>query len=237
MSEPIHNLRDALAATPECPPLDLLAAPRPADGVRRHLENCAHCQAELSLLHQFESAEPTPREAADVAWIESQLARRSPAAAPSREPFLRRARAWFAFPLSPARLAFATGALLLLVTAGVVLRPGAGVGTVPSEDGAVWRSGKLTALSPSGDLPLAPSELRWEPVSGATVYHVRLLEVDGTELWSADAAAPAVGFPAPLAAKLIAGRAFQWDVIARNALGRPVAASDLQTFHILATPR
>ena len=37
--------------------------------------------------------------------------------------------------------------------------------------------------------------------------------------------------------KMIAGRAFQWDVVARDNAGRQIAATDLQTFHILTTSR
>ena len=95
----------------------------------------------------------------------------------------------------------------------------------------------MAAISPVGELDRAPSQLRWGPVAGAARYHVRLLEVDGTEIWSADSSEATADLPATLSPKLIPGRAFQWDVAALDAAGRKIAAANLQTFHIPATRR
>jgi hypothetical protein len=244
MPEPIGDdrdlLRGALGRTPECPPLESLAAPQTDANVRHHLEECPHCRAELALMHQFEGAEAQPEEAADVAWIESELRRRSPAALPVRQPFGSRLRDWFGFLFSPAesgKLGLAAAALLVLVTAGIVLRPGTGLRIRPSEESTVLRSGRFAAISPLGDLDRAPSRLRWEAVAGAANYHVRLLEVDGTEVWSADSVDTTVDFPSSVAARIMPGRAFQWDATAHDAAGKPLASTDLQSFHILATRR
>src|SRR5450432_2699708 len=100
MSEPIRDqkelLREALGPASECPPLDVLASPHQNAEMKRHGEECPSCRAELALLHQFESAEARPGEVADLAWIASELARRSPVAATSPQPFAR-LRAWFEF--------------------------------------------------------------------------------------------------------------------------------------------
>jgi hypothetical protein len=241
MSEPIRGqkelLREALGPTSECPPLDVLAAPRQDAQTKRHAQECPHCRAELALLHQFESAEARPGEAADLAWIESELARRSPVAARSPE-FFGRLRAWFEFLFSPAgrgRLSLAVASVVLLVTAGLVMRPGGGVRQGITEEPAVWRSGQFAATSPAGDLDQPPSQLRWEAVPGAASYHVRLLEVDGAEIWSADSTSTSVAFPGNIASQLTRGRAFQWDATSRNGAGRQLATTNLQTFHIVGT--
>lgn len=240
MSEPIRNqrdlLREAVGQTPECPPLEVLAAPQH----QKHLAECPHCRAELALLHQFESAEVQAGEAADLAWIESELARRSPVAATSREPFGDRLRAWFELLFGPAgrgRLSMAAAALVVLVAAGLFLRPSGGVRPGQPAEPMVWRSGQMAAISPVGDLDQAPSQLRWETVPGAASYHVRLLEVDGTEIWSTDSASASVDFPKDIAAKLTPGRAFQWDAVARDAAGRQMATTNSQLFHIVLTRR
>jgi hypothetical protein len=240
MSEPIRNQRDlmreALGPTPECPSLEVLAAPQH----QKHVSECPHCRAELALLHQFESAEAQAGEAADLAWIESELARRSPVAAAGREPFGDRLRAWFELLFGPAgrgRLSMAAAALVVLVAAGLFLRPGGGVHQGVVQEPMVWRSGQIAAISPVGDLDQSPSQLRWEAVPGAASYHVRLLEVDGTEVWSADSTSTSVEFPNNIGAKLTPGRAFQWDAAARDGAGRQLATTNLQTFHIVATHR
>ena len=248
MSDPISNppgdqrdlLRAALERTPQCPPLDALLSSSPSAACLSHLAACPHCRAELALFQQFEAAEAMPAETADLAWVESELARRSPAAAPPAESFADRLRNWFGTLLLPSarpRLALAACALLVLVTVGVALRPGTAVPTGLSQEPNVWRSGRFAVTSPIGDLENAPTQLRWEAVAGAATYHVRLLEVDGTEIWSADAAAPGLEIPAALAPTLAPGRAFQWDVAARDSAGRNLASTNLQSFHILVTPR
>jgi hypothetical protein len=78
----------------------------------------------------------------------------------------------------------------------------------------------------------APPELAWRAVDGASMYHVRLLEVDGTEIWSADTPTTQIAIPPQLRAQLQPGRSFRWQVAASNAAGR-IAESSLQSFHII----
>lgn len=244
MSEPIRDekdlLREALGRTPECPALEVLTAPQHDAEVQRHVEGCPHCRAELALFHHFESADAQPGEAADLVWIESELARRSPVASTSGESFGDRLRAWLSGLLLPAnrgRLALAAATLVILVTAGIFRQSGTGVRPAQPEEPNVWRSSQIAAVSPLGDVEQAPSQLRWEAVPGATSYRVRLLEVDGTEIWAADAAAAAIDFPDNLRSKLRTGRAFQWDAVARDPSGRQLATTNLQVFHIVPTQR
>ena len=144
MPDPIRDerglLREAMGRTPECPPLEALAASPQDAAFKRHVEECPHCRAEVALLHQFESAETLPAEAADLAWIESELARRSPVAAPPRNSFGDRIRAWFGVLLSPAgrgRLSLVSATLLVLVAAGIYLGQGGGVRPTPNSEVSV----------------------------------------------------------------------------------------------------
>jgi hypothetical protein len=234
MSDP---LREALNPGADCPPLELLAATHPDAAVESHLKTCAYCRSELALFHQFEKAEARPEEAADLAWVQAELTRRSPVKAPA---FAERLREWSGLIFSPAwrgKLSFATAALLVLVAVGVYLPSRDGGRTPAQHEAPVWRSGRFAAISPLGDLDRAPNALRWEAVPGAASYHVRLVEVDGTEIWSADVSATTVDFPNNIAAKLLPGRAFQWSATAHDANRNEIAATDLQTFHILVTTR
>ncbi len=237
---PAHPLRAALGRTPECPPLEALAAPAPAAPLQAHLESCPHCRAELSLLRAFENAEARPEETADLAWIESELVRHSTRSAPQPQPLAARLRAWAAVlftPVGHSRLAMAAAAMLVLLAVGVFVRQRGAAPAPSSDDATVWRSARIAAVAPIGDLDRPPSQFRWEPAPAAASYRLRLLEIDGTEIWSAESPVPLVEIPDSLAPKLIAGRAFQWEVAARDSRGRPVASTSLQSFHILATPR
>ena len=226
MSDPTRSL----GPTPECPPLEALVAATPDPAVRQHLETCAHCRNELALFQEFETAEARPEEAADLAWINAELTRRH--AAP-KVTLADRVRAWLTFP----RLSLAAAALVMLIAAALYLPTRNGVPLPDQQETSRWRSGQFAALAPLGDLDRAPGSLRWEAVNGAASYHVRLLEVDGTEVWSADVNATSVELPNNTAAKMLPGRAFQWDCSARDSSGRTIASTNLQSFHILATQR
>jgi hypothetical protein len=218
---------ESFGATPECPTLDALLAAAQKPEVQRHLETCAHCRTELAMFQEFEAAEPRPEETGDLAWVNAELSRRREVRQPS---LADRVRAWFTLP----RLSMAAVALLVLIVAGVYL-PNRNGGTLPGQENPVWRSGAFTTIAPLGDIDHAPRELKWEAVPGAASYHVRVLEVDGTELWSSDVNATSVELPNNTAAKMSAGRAFQWDVSARDNTGRQIASTSLQSFHIIAT--
>src|SRR5437667_3056330 len=147
--DPRELLRQALDRTPECPPLEALAAEAPGAAVTRHLESCAHCRAELALFQEFESAAPRAEEAADLAWVNAELTRRI--AAPKRS-LADRIRAWFTLP----RLSMAAVTLLVLIAVGLYL-PTRNSSRLPDQqENPVWRSGRFAALAPTGDLDRAP---------------------------------------------------------------------------------
>jgi hypothetical protein len=229
-------LRAALVRTPECPDIEALAASEPAPAVQQHAASCERCRAELALLHQFETAEPSADETQSLRWVEEEITRRREASAapvimppavktPTRDWF----RGWRALTWLGACAAVA-------VVLTVYQRPGDTGATIGSGS-PVYRSTQVTAMAPAGDLNAAPAEFRWEPVQGAADYHLRLLQVDGTVLWESHTAGTSLAVPEKIATHLAPARAFQWDVTALDAAGGKLGSSALQSFHILATHR
>jgi len=74
-------------------------------------------------------------------------------------------------------------------------------------------------------------------VPGATIYEVRVMEVDRTEIWHGETSDTRIALPAAVRGQMTAGRAFLWIAIARNSVGNKISETSLQTFHILATSR
>lgn len=232
-------LRSALGRTAECLPVEMLAAmDAPA---RAHVERCAYCQNELAMLVEFRTATPRPEEVASVAWIQSKLERRSaatPQALPS-EGLWASVGSWIrqAFPSRRWQMVPVAAGVLFLVVGGVYLRQGNEVLRPPAGGEQVWRSQQFAGLAPLGDVAAAPAELQWDAVPGAGKYLVRVMEVDRTEIWRAEAAGTRIALPAEVCAQMSAGRSFLWIITARDGAGSTVAETNLQTFHILATSR
>jgi hypothetical protein len=231
-------LRGALGKTAECPSVEALAAMNAK--ARAHVEHCAYCQNELAMLVEFQDATPLPGESDDLAWIRAELERRSaatPATVPAKSLWAR-VHGWIARVL-PSRgwqmVPIAAG--LVLVAAGVMyLGPGNEALQAPPNGEPVWRSQSVTGVAPLGDVA-APAELQWEATPGAVKYLVRVMEVDGTEIWRTEAPGTRIALPAGVRGQMSAGRSFLWTITARNANGSTVAESTLQSFHILATSR
>lgn len=254
MTDPeIHRqrLKIALGETGGCIPVDELASwldhslsePR-SSFVEAHLKTCAHCQTELSLLREFESAQPGPEEAAAVNWIVGDLERRSPEIL-GRAPGVKKGSwwaGWLRMPLMPLRmpsvraLSLAAASLVVVITAGIYMRrlgePALAPGGAPGVE--VYRSHQLIAVSPVGQVAGPPSRLQWEPARDAKKYDVRLTEVDRTEVWKADSGITSVEIPSHIQAKMTPGRAFLWEAVARNPAGEQIASTGLQRFQIRA---
>jgi len=217
------------APTPECLSIEALASAQPDPAARRHLESCAYCRNEVALLHSFTSAEPSTAEAPDVDWIATEVRRRVTGQTATRESktLWTRLTGWIPSGGNRWVPAGAFAAIVLLIGSGVYLmrqdRPNIGE--------TVWRSATVRLVRPVGEVTAAPAQLAWEAVPNATGYHVRLLEVDRTEVWAADTRSPEVAIPAAIAAQLQPGRTFLWQVAANGPAG-PLAESNLQTFHI-----
>ena len=205
MSDPMDEnklLKASFGETGDCLPLEILSilAEDPATPInsksRQHLETCSHCRNEFGMLREFQVAIVTPEEAASVAWIGSELRRRATEViAPEPISPWDRIKSGL-FPRQRWRtIAAACAALLMATTASIY------VGNLAQQDrlsgGEVFRTQKLTAISPVGNVDAAPVELEWRPVEQATRYQVRLLEVDRSEIWSAETQST----PAPIPAR------------------------------------
>ncbi len=223
-------LKAVLGRTPDCPDIELLAADVPNPDVERHAASCARCRAEIALLHQFEAAEPVADEAESQRWVEAELTRRRTTetapriAAPQAKPTAG-FRGW--------RILSLVAACATLVVAVAVYQRQGDTGATVNNGPPVWRSTQVKAIAPVGDVTAAPAEFRWDAIAGASRYHARILEVDGTVAWEGDVAGNSMTPPI----KLAAGRAFQWDVTALDAAGRKLGETGLQSFHILVTQR
>jgi hypothetical protein len=232
-------LRSALGRTPECLSIEALAAMDA--NAREHVEHCAYCQNELAMLVEFQQAEPRPEEAAAVAWIQSELERRSattPKARPA-EGLWDRISSWLtrAFPSRGWQMIPVAAGLILIVAGGMYLRQGNDGLRPPAGGEPVWRSQSFAGVAPLGDVTAAPADLQWEAVPGAAKYLVRVMEVDRTEIWRAESSGTRIVLPVEIRGQMTAGRSFLWLVTARNGAGSIVAETSLQTFHILATSR
>lgn len=234
-------LRAALGAGNDCPGIEELesllgdtAQVRP--NVAQHVEICAHCRTELALLREFQSGTVRESEAEAVRLITERLNVRSspiisvPGRTEAREPWWR--VFWKVRWLSPAALAAA--AVLIFLAVGIQWRQSAPALHAPgSPDQDVMRSNALVALSPNGDVAQVPTELRWQPAPAAVKYQVRLMEVDHSELWSANTAADHIDLPAQVRTQIVPRKTLLWEVSGLDASGRVVAESSSIRFRFL----
>jgi hypothetical protein len=228
--------REIFGRTAECPSIDDLAAlasDQQAAERDPHVRECAHCRNEVALLRAFDASPATAEEASAVRWISAELGRRpAPWRPQASRSFWEVLTSWIPAPAPRWLPVAAMACLIVIVGSGLYLnnrRPAGLPDDVTS--GSVWRSTGIGIVSPEGNLAAAPSAFEWRPVEGAAQYHVRLLEVDNTEVWSADTASTRIDLPPQVRAQLQSGRTFRWQVTAGNASGR-MAESYLHSFHI-----
>jgi hypothetical protein len=212
--------------TPECLTVEQLAGAQSNQAAMRHLAECSYCRNELALLESFTTAEPSMMEAPAVEWIATEVRRRVVEQTREKSVWERLTR-WL--PSGGPRWvpAGAFAAIVLLIGSGVYLLRQ----ERPESSETVWRSASVAVIRPVGDLTAAPADFAWQGVSGARSYRVRLLEVDRTEVWSADTEARQIAIPPGIAVQLQPGRTFLWQVVAQGPAG-PIAESNLQSFHI-----
>jgi len=184
-----------------------------------HLKDCPACAAELGLLSSFVTCEPRPDEVAAVDAIAAKLRSPAPAPAPGRTA---RARWNFSVP------AWAVGLAALVLVAGLAwqvrLWRDPALRVDESGDSSIVRSGGLRILAPSGELKAPPEEINWEPAPGAHRYRVRILEVDDTLVWSAEAETWRVALPPDARAYFVPSKTLRIEVEALDAGGRILRA-------------
>lgn len=208
-------LREAYAdPAAGCPPpesfLEAEMAALPEDERRRlteHAESCAACTAEWELARLFDAV-PQGRLVA--------FPSRPPAPRPARRP------SW--------QWAAAASMLFLVGMSFYLARPVAP--PLPAPQAGEVRGSRIELVAPLGDVAAVPAELRWEPVTGAAAYRVRLLAVDDTALWETRVDRPAAPLPAEAGSRLQRAVTYRWTVEALAADGRRLALSEPGTFRM-----
>src|SRR5215471_8426897 len=229
-------LRAALSGADDCPPLEALGrllndgAPVP---LKRHVDGCFHCQTELQMLRAFTSNEIAEHERAAVDSIAARLRARSIPTSTRHQP-IKEHRSWWTRILAVRWLTPATAALALaLVVAGVAieLRQGRQPRLDTTVGGAeVLRSSAFAVLSPVGDVPEKPAEIRWEAAAHAARYRVQIMEVDHRELWSDETATPRIDLPAAVEDLIVPAKTLLIQVAAFDGNGNKVAESEIVRF-------
>ena len=227
-----HRTHAALIRTfgpgPECIPIERLGDVLSTTN-RAHVEGCTRCQTELALWREFDEPAPSADEGAAVQWVAAELGRRL-------GPPSRRAPAELWRCLKVRRLAPAAGALALAAAVGyAVWDPEPGVRTVQGAP-AVYRTARLDAIAPLGDIAAPPRAMEWAAFNGATVYEIEVFEVDRSSLWRGSSSAPRVQIPSSLSAHCSPGKTVFWQVTARNAAGVVVADSGALRFRVSTQP-
>jgi hypothetical protein len=84
---------------------------------------------------------------------------------------------------------------------------------------AAVRSASVRILEPAGDVTTAPVAIVWEAAPGAAGYRIRLLEVDGNELWSGTSLEPRLSLPENARTLFVPHKTISIAVEARDAAG------------------
>jgi hypothetical protein len=224
-------MKDDLQRTAACIPIERL------DGEfnqaeREHLAVCARCQAERALWQEFTDSVPSPGDGAAVQWIAAEVRRRRAAAGPKRKVVWGR---WLS-PAASFRWAAAAAAIVLAAGIGYLAWDREPALSSTSGD-AVYRSARVEAIAPMGDLQGAPRELSWVAVRQAVRYDVRVLEVDRSVVWSTASTTPHISLPAAVIARCVPGRSMLWEVDALDQSGSVIARSGTQRFRVRAAAR
>jgi hypothetical protein len=229
-------LRSALQRTPDCPDVEQLSAglDRRDPRIESHVKGCAFCSSELRMLRSFDEADIPPRDMAAIKAIQARLDSRSHEIFPFRQAAEPWWKTWFA--VSWARPAMVTAAAACVIAIGVELRrPRPPVLNDAVTNGPeVLRSQKTVSIvSPVGDIGQAPDAVEWKGVAGAASYRVRLLEVDGNELWRSDTSQTRATLPQEVRAKVAPSKTLLLEIAAFDRQNREIARSDAGRFRFL----
>jgi hypothetical protein len=188
------------------------------------------------MLRSFTSGEVAERERTAVESISTRLKARSPELIPRRIP-AEQHQAWWKRVLAARWLTPAAATVAVaLVVAGVAVE--VRQGRQPRLDTAiggaeVLRSSAIAVLSPIGDLSEKPEAIRWEAAPNAAIYRVRIMEVDGAELWNAETTTPRIDLPPRALTFIVPAKTLVIQVAAFDAAGRKLAESEPVHFRFL----
>ena len=226
-------LSAALGPGADCPPLEQIDQPQWAS----HVADCSHCRTELELLHAFEANEMDPQMASQVRQITKRLQARSGEIFPvsERPGFWAELTGFFTMPrLVPVAMGMA--ALLLVVAVGMQMRRSTAPGLQAGDGPEVMRATQLTVASPIGDQDAVPTRIEWSAVPGAAKYLVRLVEVDGNQLWQGDAAGNRMELPAAARLLIVPAKSILCEVIAQDQNGKTLVKSEQVRFRLRLNP-
>jgi hypothetical protein len=199
-----------------------------------HVKSCAYCQTELELLQTFQAGE-TGAASKEVQRITERLQQRSNASLAER---VQPPPPWWRTILFPPRLVQASLAMaLVLVVAGIVLqfrsthRPSLNETSQTSQE--VFRTGSFAVLGPVGDLQERPGEIRWEKVPQAARYRLRVLEVDQSEVWTAETTDDHIDLPSSVRAKIVPAKTLFCEVSAFDSSGKKIGETGLVRFRLV----
>lgn len=232
-----HLLRRALAPSQECPALADLhawvegdAASQFAGQAADHVSQCDACKSEVQLYREFLDAKPSGEEASAV---EAIAARRTPAGHGAAEErsrstspdegsapaggtlfSIRRPIGWLPW-------AAASAAVLLAVLIGV--ERSRSLPDPPAEGSGIYRAAAKLTVEPSGDLERIPASIRWAGADGAASVTVKLVEVDGSVLWSGAVSGSAMKTPESWRKWMRPGKMLHLEVSAMDGNSRVLA--------------
>ncbi len=224
-------LKQALKRGPECPEIEVLIesleSPNTSAGVRRHVADCAACQAEVALYQGFEASTPVSGEERQaVDFIVARLADRM--LPPKRESVFARLFG----SLTPVRMgAFAMAAAVVVLGVGLTTQWRARQVEPVAETGIV-RSTKIRVTTPLENVSRAPAEIAWQAVEGATTYDVSVAEVDRTVVFYNKFTTSVLPVPADLARLLVPGKTLTFRVTARDSAGKELATTGAVTLRV-----
>lgn len=238
-------LSQAGSVAPDCLTVEQLdqygrqtLSPVDADAIAAHLRACPHCTNELAMLHEFLAGEVPPAQQPDVQYVikglEASRTRLLDAAPRKADPM---AGSWwrnlfgaFAFP----RLALALGTMLVIAGGTLFLRHGR---VAPSEDfseSGTFRTARITGVSPAGDITTLPEYISWDDVPGARSYQIRMLEVDGNELWRTTVSTNRVELAQAASIHITYTKTLLLQVSAFSQPGKQIASSEPVRFRLIS---
>jgi hypothetical protein len=137
-----------------------------------------------------------------------------------------------------AQASLAMAAVLLVASAIVFLRSRPSQPQLEARNQStqeVLRSGSFAVLSPVGDLQERPKEIVWEKAPQASSYQVRLLAVDGSEIWRTTTSEARTELPAAVREQIVPAKTLLVDIMAFDSSGNRVGATGLVRFRLLPT--
>jgi len=244
-SEEQEILRAAFGPGPECLSIEeleqvLTGGISASTAVGKHVRSCSYCQTEMQMLQRFGPA-GEGQAGPEVQQIVSQL-QANPQRIFPKPAQTSRSVPWWERAFTMRRFAQASlgMAAVLLVTAAVLrLHTGKSpsVEALNHSDHEVFRSGSFDLVEPVGDLQQPPKEIRWKKVDEAVSYQVRLLEVDGSEMWKAETKEDHVDLPAPVRARIVPAKTLFCEVDAFNSSETKVSGTGLVRFRLAQNAR